>query len=154
MCQIVSYDVGGFYSEHYDNKAGGVISRAATIIVYLQDTPEGGATYFPKWGWAAGAGRWARGRYLAVVRLSMRPSARGEALHWSRLCRRHDIHADRPGLKWTCNLHGTGRTVAQLLLGQFLQLTLFAWMYTAVRFELYRFIFRRYIFPLTYRPRL
>ncbi|GLI61638.1 hypothetical protein VaNZ11_004061, partial [Volvox africanus] len=46
--QVVSYDVGGFYSEHYDNKAGGVISRAATIIVYLEDTPKGGSTFFPK----------------------------------------------------------------------------------------------------------
>ncbi|KAG2430196.1 hypothetical protein HXX76_010295 [Chlamydomonas incerta] len=46
--QVVSYDVGGFYSEHYDNKAGGVITRAATIIIYLQDTPAGGSTHFPK----------------------------------------------------------------------------------------------------------
>lgn len=40
--------LGEFYAEHYDNKAGGLISRAATIIIYLEDTPQGGGTYFPR----------------------------------------------------------------------------------------------------------
>lgn len=34
--QVVRYNPGEFYAEHYDNKVGGRISRAATIIIYLQ----------------------------------------------------------------------------------------------------------------------
>jgi hypothetical protein len=46
--QVVSYKKGEFYAEHYDNKSGGQVKRAVTIIIYLCDTPKGGATYFPK----------------------------------------------------------------------------------------------------------
>lgn len=46
--QVVSYGIGDFYAEHYDNKVGGAVTRAATIIIYLTDTPAGGATFFPK----------------------------------------------------------------------------------------------------------
>lgn len=46
--QVVKYHTGEFYKEHFDNKAGGNLTRAATIIVYLCDTREGGATFFPK----------------------------------------------------------------------------------------------------------
>ena len=46
--QVVHYDVGQFYHEHYDNKAGNAAARAASFLVYLKDVPEGGATYFPR----------------------------------------------------------------------------------------------------------
>jgi hypothetical protein len=45
---VVHYQKGQFYAEHYDNKAGSNITRAATIIIYLCDTQAGGATYFPR----------------------------------------------------------------------------------------------------------
>ncbi len=45
--QVVAYNPGEFYTEHYDNKAGGIVTRCATIICYLGDC-KGGATYFPK----------------------------------------------------------------------------------------------------------
>jgi hypothetical protein len=54
---VVRYHTGEFYAEHYDNKAGSDITRAATIIVYLCDTPAGGATYFPRWDGGRRAGR-------------------------------------------------------------------------------------------------
>lgn len=38
------YHKGEFYHEHYDNKSDGPLTRAATILVYLCDTEEGGAT--------------------------------------------------------------------------------------------------------------
>ena len=35
--QVVKYNSSEFYAEHYDNKAGSSIARAATIIIYLND---------------------------------------------------------------------------------------------------------------------
>jgi hypothetical protein len=46
--QAVQYDVGQEYREHFDNRAGSVHLRAATVIIYLGDCTHGGATYFPK----------------------------------------------------------------------------------------------------------
>ncbi|KAI8474309.1 MAG: hypothetical protein J3K34DRAFT_518266 [Monoraphidium minutum] len=46
--QVVKYHEGEFYEQHYDNRAGAPLARAATIIVYLADTEEGGATNFPR----------------------------------------------------------------------------------------------------------
>eukprot|EP00983_Pelagomonas_calceolata_P056411 1144581-Pelagomonas_calceolata.AAC.11 len=45
---VIAYNPGEFYTEHYDNKAGGIVTRAATIVCYLSNCPAGGATYFPK----------------------------------------------------------------------------------------------------------
>lgn len=44
MHTVVRYHKGEFYHEHYDNRADGPLTRAATILVYLCDTQEGGAT--------------------------------------------------------------------------------------------------------------
>jgi hypothetical protein len=41
---VVRYYKGEFYHEHYDNRADGPLTRSATILVYLCDTQEGGAT--------------------------------------------------------------------------------------------------------------
>lgn len=41
---VVRYHKGEFYHEHYDNRADGPLTRAATILVYLCGTEEGGAT--------------------------------------------------------------------------------------------------------------
>lgn len=80
---------GEFYAEHYDNRAGGVITRAATIIVYLDDTSEGGATYFPRsTGLPEDGAAVARRPPAALAALS-------QALHASRT-------ALRPGLKVRC----------------------------------------------------
>lgn len=47
--QAVHYAVGQEYKEHYDNRAGSVHLRAATVIVYVgRKCKEGGATHFPK----------------------------------------------------------------------------------------------------------
>ena len=32
---VVRYHTGEFYHEHYDNRVGGALTRAATIIIYL-----------------------------------------------------------------------------------------------------------------------
>lgn len=41
---VVRYYKGEFYHEHYDNRADGPLTRSATILVYLCDSQEGGAT--------------------------------------------------------------------------------------------------------------
>eukprot|EP00878_Enallax_costatus_P004227 GHUV01004457.1.p1 GENE.GHUV01004457.1~~GHUV01004457.1.p1 ORF type:complete len:357 (+),score=106.65 GHUV01004457.1:233-1303(+) len=55
--QVVKYHKGEFYHEHYDNRADSPLTRAATIIVYLCDTEEGGGTSFPRavTGWTEGS---------------------------------------------------------------------------------------------------
>ncbi|MCF9034620.1 2OG-Fe(II) oxygenase [Acinetobacter nectaris] len=59
-CQILKYGTGGEYRPHYDyfdpNKKGTAETlalsgqRISTIIMYLNDVDEGGATYFPELG--------------------------------------------------------------------------------------------------------
>ncbi|GBF96179.1 hypothetical protein Rsub_08927 [Raphidocelis subcapitata] len=53
---------------HYDNRSGVPLTRAATIIVYLQDTPAGGATSFPR---AALSGAYARPAGGGAPRLAL-----------------------------------------------------------------------------------
>ena len=46
--QVVAYNPGEFYAEHYDNRAGAQITRPVTAIIYLNDCEGGGSTFFPK----------------------------------------------------------------------------------------------------------
>eukprot|EP00798_Chlamydomonas_sp_ICE-L_P018812 gene18812-25357_t len=47
--QVVCYQKSEFYAEHYDNKAGGVVSRAVTIIIYLTDVQVNQVQHQPTW---------------------------------------------------------------------------------------------------------
>ncbi|KAG2492422.1 hypothetical protein HYH03_009365 [Edaphochlamys debaryana] len=123
--QVVCYQDGGFYAEHYDNKAGGVVTRAATIIIYLDEPRSGGGTYFPKstglprvGALAASPGCLGRLPALTQQLHTMRVArpglrvlpAKGRALiFWSRLAdgsedlaSLHSAEPVRGGTKWIC----------------------------------------------------
>lgn len=47
--QAVHYTKGQEYKEHYDNRAGSVHMRAATVLIYANgDCAAGGGTWFPR----------------------------------------------------------------------------------------------------------
>jgi len=48
--QIVRYDPGGHYADHRDSPAPGATSRALSVVWYLNDDFDGGATIFPDCG--------------------------------------------------------------------------------------------------------
>jgi prolyl 4-hydroxylase len=49
LLQIVRYDQGGFFIEHYDaGGIGNVSSRLYTFLIYLNNVEEGGETTFTK----------------------------------------------------------------------------------------------------------
>jgi hypothetical protein len=45
--QVICYGRDDFYRAHYDHRVGITLTRNATVLVYLCDTPAGGATWFP-----------------------------------------------------------------------------------------------------------
>jgi len=45
--QVIQYCKDDFYRAHYDHRVGVTLVRNATVLVYLCDTPRGGATWFP-----------------------------------------------------------------------------------------------------------
>ena len=87
--QVVKYKVGGEYRTHYDAIQGDPNPRTATLLMYLNDVPQGGDTYFPG------------------SRLSIKPR-RGSGIYFNYLDRegRHDpqvLHGGAPvkaGEKW------------------------------------------------------
>ena len=51
MYQVGNYPIGGHYSPHFDylqNSAGPIGDRIATVLLYLNDVEQGGATVFPE----------------------------------------------------------------------------------------------------------
>jgi hypothetical protein len=46
VLQVVRYLTTQYYTEHYDNRAGANVTRHATVLLYLNDCPGGGGTYF------------------------------------------------------------------------------------------------------------
>uniref|UniRef100_A0A1Q3FSW3 procollagen-proline 4-dioxygenase n=1 Tax=Culex tarsalis TaxID=7177 RepID=A0A1Q3FSW3_CULTA len=97
--QVNNYGLGGFYSIHYDWSRNavpfpnmGVGNRIATLMFYLSDVEQGGATVFPR------------------LNLAVRPR-KGTAIFWYNLRRngkgdKRTLHAACPvlvGSKWVAN---------------------------------------------------
>ncbi|EDV90577.1 GH14105 [Drosophila grimshawi] len=97
MLQVMNYGLGGHYASHYDflnatSKTRLNGDRIATVMFYLSDVEQGGATVFPK------------------IQKAVFPQ-RGTAIIWYNLKENGDfdtntIHAACPvivGSKWVCN---------------------------------------------------
>ncbi|XP_050536109.1 prolyl 4-hydroxylase subunit alpha-1-like [Daktulosphaira vitifoliae] len=107
--QVVNYGVGGHYDPHYDFarreetnafKSLGTGNRIATVLFYMSDVAQGGATVFP---WLGVALKPVKG--TAAVWFNLYPSGNGD------LRTRHAACPVLQGSKWVCNkwLHEVGQ---------------------------------------------
>lgn len=107
--QVVNYGVGGHYDPHYDFarseetnafKSLGTGNRIATVLFYMSDVAQGGATVFP---WLGVALQPVKG--TAAVWFNLYPSGNGD------LRTRHAACPVLQGSKWVCNkwLHEVGQ---------------------------------------------
>ncbi|XP_026315822.1 prolyl 4-hydroxylase subunit alpha-2-like [Hyposmocoma kahamanoa] len=100
--EVLNYGIGGHYDLHYDDPPlnYGLGIRIATVLFYMSDVSQGGATVFPKF------------------KLAVRPK-KGAALYWMNLHPTGEVdvrtlHASCPvlhGSKWVANMriHGAGQ---------------------------------------------
>ena len=118
--QILSYGVGEKYSAHHDvgeknTKSGQQLSaeggqRVATVLLYLQDTEEGGETAFPDSEWIEPESEYAQQKFSECAKngVAFKPK-RGDGLLFFSITPEGDIdqksmHAGCPvvkGTKWT-----------------------------------------------------
>lgn len=105
--QVVNYGIGGHYEPHYDfarkrenafTKFGG--NRIATVLFYMSDVPQGGATVFTELGLSLFPVKGA-----AAFWLNLHPSGEGD------LATRHAACPVLQGSKWVSNkwLHQGGQ---------------------------------------------
>ncbi|XP_045528903.1 prolyl 4-hydroxylase subunit alpha-1 isoform X2 [Pieris brassicae] len=97
--QVVNYGIGGHYEPHFDfarkqetafGKANG--NRIATVLFYMSNVAQGGATVFTELGLSVFPVRGA-----AVYWLNLHPSGEGD------LATRHAACPVLTGSKWVCN---------------------------------------------------
>jgi len=118
--QILSYGVGEKYSAHHDvgeknTKSGAQLSaegghRVATVLLYLEDTEEGGETAFPDSDWIEPESEYARQKFSKCAEngVAFKPK-RGDGLLFFSITPEGDIdqrsmHSGCPvvkGEKWT-----------------------------------------------------
>ncbi|KAK9909008.1 hypothetical protein WJX75_005993 [Coccomyxa subellipsoidea] len=106
--QIARYKEGQFYDAHFDNKSEDCWRRAATLITYLSDLEEGGATFFPHG--SSFAALHENGRPDCAPGLRIKPRRGCAIMFWSR---REDGTEDQASLhaaekvlkgeKWICS---------------------------------------------------
>lgn len=105
--QVVNYGIGGHYEPHFDfarkrenafTKFGG--NRIATVLFYMSDVPQGGATVFTELGLSVFPVKGA-----AAFWLNLHASGEGD------LATRHAACPVLQGSKWVCNkwLHQGGQ---------------------------------------------
>jgi len=92
--QLVHYGVGHQYAPHYDWQATGKGSRYVTLLLYLNDPPDGGATSFPL---ASPPMKVHPGKGSAVMFYNLLPDGNADI---------HALHSGMPveeGEKWLAN---------------------------------------------------
>ncbi|XP_074029071.1 prolyl 4-hydroxylase subunit alpha-1 isoform X1 [Leptinotarsa decemlineata] len=107
--QVVNYGIGGHYEPHFDFarkdeknafKSLGTGNRIATVLFYMSDVPQGGATVFP----VIGAALWPK-KGAAAFWFNLHPSGDGDILT------RHAACPVLAGSKWVSNkwIHERGQ---------------------------------------------
>ncbi|CAG9839196.1 unnamed protein product [Diabrotica balteata] len=107
--QVVNYGIGGHYEPHFDFarkdeknafKSLGTGNRIATVLFYMSDVPQGGATVFP----IVGAALWPK-KGSAAFWHNLHPSGDGDVLT------RHAACPVLAGSKWVSNkwIHEVGQ---------------------------------------------